>query len=93
MLDEQELLATRVLNKTAKWDDIQAFIDKNYVKRSELEKRDKIIKEIAKSNIKIKGYEILDEYVENTIRFFTKKVENDESVFDKLKVDQKITVL
>ena len=34
MLDEQELLATRVLNGTAKWNEIQAFIDKNYVKKS-----------------------------------------------------------
>ena len=38
MLDEQELLATRVLNRTATWNEIQAFIDKNYVKRSKLEK-------------------------------------------------------
>lgn len=36
MLDDQELLATRMLNGVATWEDVQKFIDKNYVKRSEL---------------------------------------------------------
>ena len=45
MLDEQELLATRVLNKKAKWDEIQAFIDKNYVGKFLIrEKMEKYIK-------------------------------------------------
>ena len=46
--------------------------------KGECLKKDKIINEIAKNNVKLKGYEIQDEYVKNTINFFTKKVENDD---------------
>ena len=58
MLDEQELLATRVLNKKATWNEIQAFIDKNYVKRSELEEVIERLKyDVKKTNEIIKRLE------------------------------------
>lgn len=34
MLDEQELIATRILNKKATWKEVQEYINKNYVKKS-----------------------------------------------------------
>lgn len=41
-----------------------------------LKQKDKIIYEIARCNVKLKGYEIKEEYINNTINFYTKYVEN-----------------
>lgn len=41
-----------------------------------LEKKDKIIYEIAKSNVKLKGYDVEETYINNTISFYTKYIEN-----------------
>ena len=42
----------------------------------ECEKKDKIIYEIAKSNVKLKGYDVEETYINNTISFYTKYIEN-----------------
>ena len=42
----------------------------------ENEEKDKIIYEVAKSNVKLKGYEVEEKYIDTTIRFFTKYVKN-----------------
>lgn len=44
--------------------------------QKENEEKDKIIYEIARSNVKLKGYEIEEKYIDTTIRFFTKYVKN-----------------
>ena len=44
--------------------------------QKENEEKDKIIYEIARSNVKLKGYEIGEKYIDTTIRFFTKYVKN-----------------
>lgn len=44
--------------------------------QKENEEKDKIIYEVAKSNIKLKGYEVEEKYIDTTIRFFTKYVKN-----------------
>lgn len=41
-----------------------------------LEKKDKMIYEIAKSNVKLKGYDVEETYINNTISFYTKYIEN-----------------
>lgn len=41
-----------------------------------LKKKDKIIYEIAKSNVKLKGYDVEETYINNTISFYTKYIEN-----------------
>ena len=61
-------------------------IDKKYLKTKNsvaietvlnlLEKKDKIIYEIAKSNVKLKGYDVEETYINNTISFYTKYIEN-----------------
>ena len=43
---------------------------------TKIEKKDKIIYEIARSNVELKGYEIKDEYINNTVSFFTKYTKN-----------------
>lgn len=55
------------------WIDIKQVIENQ---QSELEKKDKIIYEIAKSNIKLKGYDVEETYINNTISFYTKYIEN-----------------
>lgn len=52
-LDESELIATRVNNKTASWKEVEEYIEKYYVKK------DKIKKEI-KGLENIKYYKPLD---------------------------------
>ena len=44
--------------------------------KTELKKKDKIIYEIAKSNVKLKGYDVEEAYINNTISFYTKYIEN-----------------
>lgn len=44
--------------------------------QKENEEKDKIIYEVAKSNVKLKGYEVEEKYIDTTIRFFTKYVKN-----------------
>ena len=44
--------------------------------QKENKEKDKIIYEIARSNVKLKGYEIEEKYIDTTIRFFTKYVKN-----------------
>lgn len=44
--------------------------------KTELKKKDKIIYEIAKSNVKLKGYDVEETYINNTISFYTKYIEN-----------------
>lgn len=39
-------------------------------------KKDRIIYEIAKSNVKLKGYDAEETYINNTISFYTKYIEN-----------------
>lgn len=50
----------------------------NLITRLEKEnkEKDKIIYEIAKSNVELKGYEIKEEYINNTVSFFTKYTKN-----------------
>ena len=44
--------------------------------QKENKEKDKIIYEVAKSNVKLKGYEVEEKYIDTTIRFFTKYVKN-----------------
>ncbi len=44
--------------------------------KTELKKKDKTIYEIAKSNVKLKGYDVEETYINNTISFYTKYIEN-----------------
>ena len=44
--------------------------------KTELKKKDKMIYEIAKSNVKLKGYDVEETYINNTISFYTKYIEN-----------------
>lgn len=44
--------------------------------KTELKKKDKIIYEIAKSNVKLKCYDVEETYINNTISFYTKYIEN-----------------
>lgn len=55
------------------WIDIKQVIENQ---QAELEKKDKIIYEIAKSNVKLKGYDVEETYINNTISFYTKYIEN-----------------
>lgn len=49
------------------------LIDKLQQENSE---KDKIIYELARSNVELKSYEIKEEYINNTISFFTKYAKN-----------------
>lgn len=44
--------------------------------QKENKEKDKIIYELARSNVELKGYEIKEEYINNTISFFTKYAKN-----------------
>lgn len=68
--DEQEENITEKSNKIC---DLEFEIENQQL---ELEKKDKIIYEIAKSNVKLKGYDVEETYINNTISFYTKYIEN-----------------
>lgn len=78
---------TDLINYLEKWNDNLTVIpeDKKYYKtflnfitklQKENEEKDKIIYQIARSNVKLKGYEIEERYIDTTISFFTKYVKN-----------------
>lgn len=88
MLSEEEKKAIKLLEdiKNNSWttkyimssDSKNADILLNLITKlqKENEEKDKIIYEIARSNVKLKGYEIEEKYIDTTIRFFTKYVKN-----------------
>lgn len=88
MLSEEEKKAIKLLEdiKNNSWttkyimssDSKNADILLNLITKlqKENEEKDKIIYEMARSNVKLKGYEIEEKYIDTTIRFFTKYVKN-----------------
>lgn len=44
-LDDDELIATRVNNKTASWKEVEEYIEKNYVKKDKIREKIKKLKE------------------------------------------------
>ena len=87
MLSEEEKKAIRNLENLSEYGLSttlnQADLDKmktvlNIITKlqKENEEKDKIIYEVARSNVKLKGYEVEEEYIDTTIRFFTKYVKN-----------------
>ena len=66
-------LNEEITEKNNKIFDLENQIDKL---QKQNEKKDKIIYELSRSNVELKGYEIKEEYINNTINFYNKYVEN-----------------
>lgn len=64
-LDEDELIATRVNNKTASWKEVEEYIEKYYVKKDKIKEK---MKELEHQAEEVKNhykgtYACLDEYL------------------------------
>lgn len=66
-LDDDELIATRVNNKTASWKEVEEYIEKNYVRKDK-------VKEKIKEYEKIRDEICKKDYDENRVKAINERI-------------------